>query len=197
MRLITLPQQHPLEIELLKKALRFPHMWVHVRKPKATFMEMLTYLLQFSEKERQRIVLHQQQQVSLVMGINNLHVPTPLRQAGSYPQENTEGLTMSTSTHSWDEFNALSNHFQFAFISPLFPSISKKGYGHKQQIDSRVERKNRHTEAIALGGIDATKLTYLKDKGFADYALCGAIWHSPNPIDELTKCYEIIHSSSQ
>lgn len=195
MRLITLPHQHPKEIEFLKEALRLPQMWVHVRRPGASFMEMLTYLLQFSEQERSRIVLHQQQQVALVMGIQSLHIPTPIREAGNYPQEKIEGLIMSTSTHSWDEFNALSSLFKFAFISPLFPSISKEGYGCEQQIESPIKRVNQHTEAIALGGIDATKLAIIKDKGFADYALCGAIWHSQTPTKELIRCYKLIHSS--
>jgi len=196
MRLITLPQQHPQEIDVLKEALHLPNMWVHVRRPGASFMDMFTYLLQFSTEERARIVLHQQQEMAIEMGINNLHIPTVQRADENYRVEKVKHLRVTTSTHSWAEFNGLSDLFKAAFISPLFPSISKEGYGKEQQINGTAERKNLHTEAIALGGIDATKLTQIKDKGFSDYALCGAIWHSKNPLKELKRCYRIIHLSS-
>ena len=196
MRLITLPQQHPQEIELLKEALQLPDLVVHLRKPAATKAEMQTYLRHFTAEERQRLVLHQQQELALALGMQHLHLTTAQRLQGDLPTARLAELNTSTSTHSWAEFNALSPLFKAAFISPVFPSISKEGYRTTAQLSNCGERRNQHTKAVALGGIDACRLTEIKDKGFDDYALCGAIWHSNNPIKALTTCYSIIHLSS-
>lgn len=197
MRLITLASNHPAELICLKEALSLPEMWVHIRKPSISNKEQDSYLCAFSDAEKERIVVHQKQDIAIDNGLINLHLKSTERERIKfYPQVKTGYLRLSTSTHSWTEFNELNSLFEAAFISPIYRSISKPGYGLKEQLALGMERQNKETKLIALGGLNAQRLTELKNKGFDDYALCGAIWEASNPLTEIIRCYKIIHSSS-
>jgi thiamine-phosphate pyrophosphorylase len=61
---------------------------------------------------------------------------------------------ISTSVHDITTFNALGKEWEYAFISPFFPSISKKGYGEDSTvIEEMKDRNNKDVKLIALGGI--------------------------------------------
>ena len=49
------------------------------------------------------------------------------------------GPAISTSVHSWEEFEALPVGLTYAFISPLFDSISKPGYSANMALLSQPE----------------------------------------------------------
>lgn len=195
MRLITLASPHPAELFCLKAALSLPEIWVHIRKPGISNQEQEAYLSAFSEAEKARIVVHQKQDIALANGLINLHLKSSERERIEfYPLAKAGKIQLSTSTHSWATFNQLDPVFSAAFISPIYPSISKPGYGLKEQLPLDTERQNKQTKLIALGGLNAQRLTLLKNKGFDDYALCGAIWEASNPLTEIIRCYKIIHS---
>jgi thiamine-phosphate pyrophosphorylase len=104
--------------------------------------------------------------------------------------------TISTSVHDISTFNGLDQRFSYAFISPVYPSISKKGY--KQTTDFKMEnirkRTNYCTQLIALGGINDQNICELTMMGYDDVALCGHLWQAPVPQDTLTNLHIMQHA---
>jgi len=104
--------------------------------------------------------------------------------------------TISASVHDIATFNGLDQRFSYAFISPVYPSISKKGY--KQTIDFKMEnirkRTNYCTQLIALGGINDQNIYELTMMGYDDVAICGHLWQSPVPRDTLANLHIAQHT---
>ena len=76
--------------------------------------------------------------------------------------------------------NLLSDHFSYAFLSPVFDSISKADYKAKQ-FDLSL-RKKTSTKLIALGGITEENQYRAIDMGFDGVAMMGSIWNSEDKI---------------
>lgn len=93
--------------------------------------------------------------------------------------------------HSIKELEGCNEKYDYAFLSPIFNSISKAGY--KSNYDLRVIKgflKNRNEKIIALGGIDEDKIDAVKNLGFQGIALLGAIWQSENPVEKFKRIKE-------
>jgi thiamine-phosphate pyrophosphorylase len=94
-----------------------------------------------------------------------------------------------------DEFNALDNVFEYAFLSPIFPSISKEGYTSKTDWFEAVKNRSNHTiKLIALGGIESKNAELALENGFDNIALLGTIWNQNNPIENFKSCQKIVQS---
>ncbi|GAA5037849.1 thiamine phosphate synthase [Marivirga lumbricoides] len=87
--------------------------------------------------------------------------------------------------HSLKEMEEISVNDDYAFLSPIFDSISKKGYTSKfdlEELKSFLKRSPK--KIVALGGIDEDKIDWVKEAGFSGIALLGAIWQSENPVEK-------------
>jgi len=187
MHIITLGNTAKEEIALLKSLIAWPGVYVHVRKPDLSEAQYAQYLAAFTSHERQALIAHQHPALSIDHGLPRLHLSAARRNSLSAQELR---LYASSSTHSWDEFNALPSSFEMAFISPVFPSISKKGYGIERQV-SPAGRTNRTSKAIALGGLNATRIAHMEQHDFDDFALCGALWEAADPLLEAKLCYQL------
>ena len=93
---------------------------------------------------------------------------------------------------------------QFAFLSPVFDSISKQGY--KSNFSDRMNKFTKlkpelmaaikGKKMIALGGVDEDKIELVRKVGFAGAAIVGAIWNSKNPIDKFLRIRNICYSKT-
>jgi len=90
--------------------------------------------------------------------------------------------------HSLAELHEYKEAFQYAFLSPIFDSISKIGYKSPYQLDEvkRTLHTTKH-KIIALGGIDENKIDIVKDVGFYGIAVLGAIWQHQNPVEKFKR----------
>jgi thiamine-phosphate pyrophosphorylase len=82
------------------------------------------------------------------------------------------------------------------FISPIYPSISKKGYSSSINWVKEIRlRTNFNTTLVALGGITPYRIKELKTMGFDDYALLGTIWEADQPLKQFELCqhYDQLH----
>ncbi|HJY12596.1 MAG TPA: thiamine phosphate synthase, partial [Flavobacterium sp.] len=103
----------------------------------------------------------------------------------------------STSTHSIEDFNSLEKEFEYAFLSPVFKSISKEEYyPEKDLFKALALRTNTNTKVIALGGIDSENIKKTLENGFDDVALLGSIWNNDNPVKQFKLCQQIAHTYS-
>jgi phosphoribosylformimino-5-aminoimidazole carboxamide ribonucleotide (ProFAR) isomerase len=93
--------------------------------------------------------------------------------------------------HTLNELEKYQEKYDYAFLSPVFDSISKAGYQSKFNLSFLKEAlKNRSEKIIALGGIDEDKLDTVKELGFAGIAMLGAIWQSENPVEKFKQIRE-------
>ena len=172
----------------------------HVRKPAATVNDLRIYLDAFTADEMRRMVLHSHHELHLEYPLRGLHGPGLNRRVDFSGSESgawgadlpeTGGLesgaleftgTRSCSTHSWKAFTALPDGLDYAFLSPVFPSLSKEGYGPEdpESWEWKLIEKTfvQHAaKCIALGGVTPTNLEPLRQWGFDGFAVLGFIWN--------------------
>lgn len=95
------------------------------------------------------------------------------------------GGTISTSFHNLEE--AASDQWgalDYAFLSPVFDSISKVGYpsaGFNPAAVAWVTGRNS-VPLIALGGITAERVGQVAAMGFRGVAVIGTVWGADDPL---------------
>lgn len=187
MIVITNPTAVTNEINILHSLFENGLELLHIRKPDYSEAEMVSFLTSIGSDFRNQLVLHSHHHLANSFGINLLHNPKDVKEI--------DNPVFSTSTHSIAEFNALENNYSYAFLSPVYPSISKQGYHSEIDLcESVKERTNFNTKLIALGGISAENISETLQKGFDDVALLGTIWNSTNPLEIFKLCQKAVHS---
>ena len=162
---------------------------LHVRKPDYCAAEMKSFLDAVGWEFNNRIVLHSHHHLAEVFGINRLHFPKKFRNTITEKKD----AFFSTSTHSISEFNVLKKEYDYAFLSPVFQSISKTGYtaSDTDHLKAITQRTNFTAKLIALGGISSENIQQALSIGFDDVALLGTIWNSTNPLENFKRCQQI------
>jgi thiamine-phosphate pyrophosphorylase len=181
---------------------------LHIRKPDFDESDMKKFVSAIEIGYRDRLVLHSQHQLATELGINRIHftkknrkeaTTTPARFSEpcrcSLKQFKANGFHLSTSVHSIEDFNTLDKNFEYAFLSPVFPSISKENYYSKIDLfETLKNRTNYNTQLVALGGIEFGNSKKTIELGFDQVALLGTIWNSNNPIKNFELCQKIVLS---
>ena len=155
----------------------------HLRKPESSSQELVLLLQEINPIHYSKIALHSCHFLAKSFGINRLHYNETSRKQltnADFEEFKKDGLTLSTSIHSVEDYNLLSDHFSYAFLSPVFDSISKADYKAKQ-FDLSL-RKKTSTKLIALGGITEENQYRAIDMGFDGVAMMGSIWNSEDKI---------------
>lgn len=163
---------------------------LHIRKPDFSEVEMAKFIHQIKHKYRENLVVHNHHEIAADFGINRIHFSETLREKIELPV--IENMILSTSTHSIENFNVLENIFEYAFLSPVFTSISKENYSPKTDLfEDLAKRENFNTKVIALSGIHSENIEKSLQNGFDDVALLGTIWNTPNSIKNFKLCQKI------
>lgn len=177
----TISNEHQLLNSLFDNGLeRF-----HLRKPDFSLQEMETYIQQVPLIYRSKIVLHSHHELVDKYQLKGKHkTSVAIDNVG-----NTQYI--STSIHSLNELIDCNNAYEYVFLSPVFDSISKKGY--KSNFDTEELKhffKNKTSngsfsfrEVIALGGINQYNAQTALQIGFSGVAVLGSIWLSDNPVN--------------
>lgn len=160
---------------------------LHVRKPGMSIEAMREYISRIDPDYHCQLVLHSHYSLAEEFGISRIHFRESDRQ--NVPDHFFDEFILSTSVHTIDCFNELDARWEYAFISPVFPSISKKGYGTDSGILESIQyRKNDRSGLIALGGISQHTIDAVFTEDVDGAALLGAIWQSEEPIQVYTAC---------
>ncbi len=142
---------------------------VHIRKPGATDAEIGRLLDEVDPSLYGRLSLHDCFGVAASRGIGGIHL-------NSRNPEVPAGWTgmVSRSIHSPEEIAGVSE--DYAFLSPVFDSISKPGY--RSRIDLAEIGPMLNDRIYALGGVTRDRLSALEAAGFAGAAMLGAAWRA-------------------
>lgn len=152
----------------------------HLRKPESSSQELVLLLQEINPIYYSKIALHSHHYMAKSFGINRLHYTEASRKQLTeidLSEKKTENI-LSTSVHSVVDYENLSPQFDYAFLSPVFDSISKPGY----QAQSFDLSKKTEIKLIALGGINETNCCKAFDMGFDGIALLGSVWNSEDKL---------------
>ncbi|OOG74531.1 thiamine phosphate synthase [Flavobacterium sp. A45] len=175
---------------------------LHIRKPNFSDSEMKQFISEIKLEERRRLVLHSHHHLAAIFGMNRIHFSESKRKTmqllprkSPFEKYKTNDFHLSTSVHSIEDFNDLNCAFEYAFLSPFFPSISKENYSSKTNLLEAIKnRTNFRTKLIALGGIESKNITQALENGFDNVASLGTIWNQNNPIENFKLCQQIVQS---
>lgn len=174
----------------------------HIRKPNFSEKEMKTFIREIKLEFRDRLVLHNHHQLAPKFGINKIHfsekarneIYNPIAKLTKPPKNKfkkmvKKGFHLSTSVHEISSFNHLEEVFEYAFLSPVFPSISKENYYPLDDLFMEIKKRtNHHTRLVALGGISSKNGKLALANGFDNIALLGSIWSNNNPVENFIAC---------
>lgn len=196
MIIITSPDIITNEIAIIHRLFQEGMSLLHIRKPKMSKSELAQFISNIDKAYHSKLVMHQYYELADDFDIGRFHI-TEKNRVGFYEStkklKDKPGVVFSTSTHTIEEFNGLSAVFQYAFLSPVYESISKQGYkpGH-DILASAKERANFTSRLVALGGITHKNCIVTIKSGFDDIALLGSVWNAEYPLEEFKKCFRAI-----
>lgn len=177
--LISRPNFFDGEEQIVSALLNRFDLTFHLRKPGASYREYQAFLQNIPNNLHRKIVLHGAYSLNERYDLMGLHFSTRNRAlAEVYPS-----VVKSTSAHSVQESRQLDGQFHYQFLSPVFPSISKKGYTGNLDMEevSGFLQQTRQSRVIALGGVDRQRISALRKMGFDGMALLGAAWDENPP----------------
>ncbi len=188
--LFTPETPHPDEGEILTAALEYNAVDImHLRHPGLNKEELREILKQIPICFRDRIKLHDHFSLIGELGLLGPHLNSRNPNYEGYPSH------LSRSCHSIQEL-AEAQDYDYVTLSPIFPSISKPGYGpvNRGLVPVHTEA-DVHTylspvhkgKVIALGGVTIENLDQVEKMGFGGAALLGAIWQAQDPYKELRR----------
>lgn len=148
----------------------------HIRKPDADEADVEALVAAIPPELRGRLSIHDFAGVARKYGCGfHLNSRVPRRPDGIVGP-------VSRSCHSISEL-AQTDDVDYMFLSPIFNSISKPGYGSKfsaEELRKASAKGLISAEVYALGGVDPSRFAEVEALGFGGAALLGAAWQ---PID--------------
>lgn len=170
---------------------------LHLRKPDSTSEECEQLLQKIDPKWYPQIVIHDHFELCEKYHLHGIH----LNRRNSQIPENFQG-SLSRSCHSFKEvsesvdnanpvFSSADNaspdfpkgskpKFDYVFLSPIFDSISKKGYKHSFSNRDLEDAGNSgiiNEKVIALGGVIPPFIPQLRAWNFGGVAFLGDVWN--------------------
>lgn len=162
---------------------------LHVRKPGMTEEKLKVWLSNFEEKHLKKMVLHQHHHLAEAFSVKGIHLKESFRSKqknlAEYIQRfHSGGFTLSSSFHDPENLKSEASAWDYVFLSPVFTSVSKNRY--EGRVFNVVNLSNK---VIALGGIEADKISEAKELGYAGVAVLGAVWLAENRNKAFTEIY--------
>lgn len=173
----------PNEIETLIMLFQKGLDYYHLRKPYKTYQEHCDYLNLIDQQYHNRIVVHDFHRLMNNYNLKGIHFPEQKRRdcESNFEEHittyNLKGKTISSSFHDPHVLADCKIPFTYHLLSPVFTSISKKGYDGKGFNVNPIPKS-----IVALGGITTTTLHETFTLGYDGVGVLGAVWNNPDPV---------------
>jgi thiamine-phosphate pyrophosphorylase len=149
----------------------------HLRKPGLSSLEVESIVQEIPAVFHNRIIIHYYPELVVKYKLKGVHLNQS--NIGSYGQTTHIPCIKGYSAHSLTDITDCKDDFDYFFISPVFDSISKKGYPSSfnlVELKSYLLKNSFSRKIIALGGIDTNSIRKAKELGFGGAAALGYIW---------------------
>lgn len=164
----------------------------HLRKNQYSQEQMEESLRQLRAEYYPRVVIHGHYQLVERYNLKGIHLKGQfLEQAESgeirqlIRHVKKRRGSVSGSFHSLEALERFQWELDYAFLGPVFSSISKTDYPAKislKEANAYLLQKKQRGKVIALGGIDESNILQVQAAGFDGAALLGSIWLCEKPI---------------
>ncbi|MBN2418784.1 MAG: thiamine phosphate synthase [Deltaproteobacteria bacterium] len=190
--IISCPFSAENEIDLINQMFKEGLQSFHLRKPGYKKGQLEGFLGQIKADYHSRVKIHSSIELLNTYRLGGIHVPAEMTLKKSIMDlKRQKKISMSSSFHTLEELKRSNEQIDYAFLSPVFDSISKNNY------KSRFDYDELHgaltlakTRVIALGGCEAKKLYQVKQLGFSGAAFLGAVWNSDDPLESYNEIKE-------
>jgi len=170
---------------------------IHFRKPDAPIDDCERIIANISHHCKAKTVVHQHFSLATKYGLHGIHIN---RRNPSIPPFHQGSV--SRSCHTLDEVQAYKASCDYVFLSPIFDSISKRGYRSAFTDNMLTEAANRGVideKVYALGGISCDNICQLCVWRFGGAAMLGSISRlarlpRKDARLELRKILQAVHS---
>ena len=144
---------------------------VHIRKPESTASETEALIRALPASLYDRLTLHDHFHLAVRYGLHGIHLNRRNPQApAGWPG------AVSISCHSIAELERCRRlPYAYMSLSPIFDSISKKGYKAAFSA-AELEEARIDQRVMALGGVTFDKTTEVKRMGFGGAMILGDAW---------------------
>ena len=171
---ITLPVFFEKEAEAITSLFDAGLEILHLRKPGASYEDMEKLLNKLPSEYLERIVTHEHFQLASFLNLKGIHLNgrNPVAPAGFTGH-------ISRSCHSLEEVSKYKTTCDYVFLSPIYDSISKKGYSSAYTPDTLQKARQAgiiDAKVMALGGVTVTHFPEISSSGFGGAVLLGDIW---------------------
>lgn len=171
---ITLPEAIDGEVAIIRRLLVEGFDIVHLRKPEAGVEYCRQLLELLTPAERANIVIHDYYTLYEEYALRGVHLNRNIR---SYPNGYRGSRTRSC--HSLAEVVMYKDECDYLLLSPIFDSISKRGYGSAFSHDELRQAADEGIidgRVVALGGVTPDKTPYLEALCFGGVAMSGDVY---------------------
>lgn len=173
-----LPKENEVITRLFKKGMQV----FHLRKPGVSKKEIKKLLLAIPKRFHKRIVLHSHYSLLNEFHLKGIHYTEKTRKKKLPLSFRSKEHTVSASFHAFKDIQGSQRAYDYIFLSPVFDSISKKGYkknfAEPELRELLVKKKN----IFALGGVEPVTIKKIQSMGFKGAASLGYIWESKEPV---------------
>lgn len=180
---ITPENDIPREIETLNLLFEEGLEYYHLRKPNKDYKAHCDYINQIDEQYHNKIVVHYHHELINEFNLKGIHFQEQKRidyidNPGQYFKGlNMFGKTISSSFHEPKDLEACHFEFDYHLLSPVFSSISKKGYTGRGFDVNHIDKT-----IIGMGGVSEDNLSEFDALGFNGVGVLGGIWNSEMPL---------------
>lgn len=146
---------------------------LHIRKPGSLSKDINDLLCEIPAHLYSKIVLHDHFDLIKTFPLKGIH----LNSRNSVRPYTYKG-SVSRSCHSIKELSKIDD-VDYCFLSPIFDSISKKGYSAAFPIQELKEASHNeviNSKVYALGGVTPEHIYFLQELGFGGIAVLGYLW---------------------
>lgn len=171
---ITLPTFIEKESNIIEKLFSLGVDRIHIRKPNASISKCRELIKEIPSYYHSKLSLHDNFELTDDFNIGGLH----LNQRNPFIPKSFKGI-VSRSCHSLKEIIKYKALVNYLFLSPIFDSISKKGYMSAFTHENLVlacKQKIIDDKVYALGGISLKNIKQLPYYGFGGAVLLGDVW---------------------
>ena len=148
----------------------------HVRKPDYSIDDVRKYINKIPRKHWDKLQLHTFPELYREFDGAGIHFN---RNNPETREKYTWNCPKTISTHEEWELKDLTDNISYAFLSPVFNSISKQGYNslfEPDDLKSFLDALNIQGDVIALGGVESDKIQRCYEMGFDGVGVLGAVW---------------------